>query len=1241
MKRAVRDSTYDAAAALLASAVGGDIRSIRSTASRLKRLARRLERFNFHLVVQPLAELLTRPENHSATARFEVLIHLAALACRGERAPTRQQLREWLNVVVLQDPVTELEGPVEDVFVSNVVTWFGNVRLFEGRWQGNSDYVQTCIEGLLRIGDRPWAAETLGPVMAMLRISEAVAQRAQVVRYTLKASEPRRPVTINVSTLSQSASRVSFVRDELDAIGVVSADLDPFVFQAQHAELLADESLGHTALERRPILRFEGRTIIVLPNAIGAAIRRFVIERAAAAGELRPFQSACHQTQYREVFLSGRAGWEIEYRDALKHDPDNDLREFVGTFDNGGYVHLVFVPDDFEEIARKGLLSVHSLKGLIERRVRERASSLASKTDYRRGLTVLVHGGIGRDFTGEFGKFPDNWHYLGLSVPDFMLLGNESEFTAMRAWKLLQQESDLGKRGVLLPNLRGFLNLVAFGYYNGFELVPINMNLRPIYLHNDFIAPLRHRILVALDQHGTVTPDGQSWIPVQRETTGGFFGGMQNRPVFVVPPHMIEEEFMACVETAASPWWIRCNEFPKTKWHRSIVVKMLETVVGWLVRVASLLEKRLAALPSAPMSYRFRFPDLESLTQSAVPAAEMSSAPVIALEDGQAVIDCGPGYLRSFLRADNSGDRMLIEALVRASHAFCGIPAPADSAMVEFVQTVASSNDARFFQMTPGHTPQDAIYDTTALSEPRFLLPEDLAWSRLDLVRRAGYKSAPGPIPTHQAAAVLGEAVDVVWERVRSRLVSLSRESVIERSLLNFVAVQKDRRDWLRSAAAQLALHDSEEVLAAANRRDVQRDVASLACRVIAEMALCTSPYRGGQVCTGTDLDFLIAEVATLLECAAQRDAAHYGLVAHPPIMYANGSFGFDPSTGETIGPLREEYGKRLFREAAIDHGDGLASSDEDEMADGDFEAAFIAEFGLSMEQYAEFVLRVTENAVERRAAHLRFPRSEAVRWLREIGVPKPDRVFEAFALAPRARWDEKNPRNAEKKDWYPWRYSRRLSILRRPLVQLSTEADPEVLVLPSLLAGTLDYLSSAASGRLPGDLFDSPEMISCIGRAADRIGHDFNRRVAERLDGLRWKTQQELSLTQLGGKAELGDIDVLTWRTVSGLVYAIECKSLRFDRTFGEIGERLSEYGVGTVGGRRTELQKHLDRVAYLKCNRERLSKFTDIPIEQLQLRSGLVTEKLVAMQFSGPAQDVLDLVTDFDLLNEAFGKS
>ena len=144
--------------------------------------------------------------------------------------------------------------------------------------------------------------------------------------------------------------------------------------------------------------------------------------------------------------------------------------------------------------------------------------------------------------------------------------------------------------------------------------------------------------------------------------------------------------------------------------------------------------------------------------------------------------------------------------------------------------------------MTPSRTPQDVIYDVAALPPLRLLMPEDLAWSRLDLVRRAGYESAPGPISSHRVGATLDSAVDCAWERARSRLVDLSRESVIERSLLNFVASQKEHRDWLRSTPAQFALYDRVQLQSVATERVSRRDIASLACRVIAEMALCTSP---------------------------------------------------------------------------------------------------------------------------------------------------------------------------------------------------------------------------------------------------------------------------------------------------------------------------------------------------------------------------------------------------------------
>ena len=237
------------------------------------------------------------------------------------------------------DPITELELPVEDVFVSNVDAWFGNVRLFEGRWQSNAEYVRAGVETLLRVQKRPWVSQTLRHAMALLRVSEAVAERAQVARYTRTASKPGQKTAVGVSTVTESTDRVVFGDEELIAIGVEPAALDPFIIQSEHANLLFGQSLGHSVLERRPLVRFKGRTTVVLPTAIGAAIRRFVLERASAAGDLRLFQSTCHLAQFTEVFLLGRADWDIGFTEMLEPDPNDGMREFVGTFDKGGYVH--------------------------------------------------------------------------------------------------------------------------------------------------------------------------------------------------------------------------------------------------------------------------------------------------------------------------------------------------------------------------------------------------------------------------------------------------------------------------------------------------------------------------------------------------------------------------------------------------------------------------------------------------------------------------------------------------------------------------------------------------------------------------------------------------------------------------------------------------------------------------------------------------------------------------------------
>ena len=1228
------DPQGEAARLLSADAAGIGVRDVRGMAARQARLVRRLQKFNFPAVAVLLAGLLTRPENHTATARIEALLHLAALACRGRKKAGQQQLREWLTEID-EDPIAKLEIPVEDVFVSNVEAWFGNARLFQGRWENNAEYVRACTETLLRIAEeRPWVREALGHITALLRVSEALAERAGAGRYIRTESTPGEKIVLRVSTVEESSRHVVFSDEDLAAIGVRPKDLYPFVIQDEHVDSLAGQTMGHSALERRPLVRFKGRTTVALPTAIGVAIRLFAIERAVAAGDLRLHQSTCNLLQFSEAFLLGQPGWGIRYIEIPETDLGDGMREVIGTFDEGGYVHLVFVPDDFEAVVETGLASVRPLEESVRTWILERAAALAGKQDYRRGLTILVHGSTGRRFSSaleELAGFPPSWHRLCVSAPDFMLLGNMPELTAMRAWKLLQQVDELKARGILFLNLRGFPNLLAFACGVGFELVPEDMDAGSVYLHSDLMLPMRHEVRTTLDRHAARAPGGETWVGVQRQPGDGRFDEIQGRDGYFSPQHLAHGEVLACVESASRPWWVHiCDGIPEEHWPRAIVFNVLQVVLSWLTRLVPAFEDRYPMLPPGPVAFQFRFPDIGTFGQRWVDQEQTVEAPAVTVADGEIVVSCGPRYLQSFLGPGNLGDRLMIAAMARGLETLCSNEPLPNTTMEEWVRTVAESDNDRFLKMRLDRTPDGLVYDGAALPELRLPMPEDLAWSRLGLARLAGYEGEPGNILSSRAGKLLNAAVDAVWKRVEERLARLSRESTVERALLNYAAARKEHRDWLLAMAPRLAVYDAAQVMDVSTERAARRDIAGHASRVIAEMALCTSPCDGGGACTETDLDFLIAEVSTLVECANQSDAMRYGLAARPPVMHPNGSFEFDVSALQVSSPMMRERWRRKFRDAAEQCGD------DELLPSSEFQQAFAAEFGLTLEQYGEFAHRLAIDAVDTGAALLKLRRSEVVRRLRDVGAADAGRAFEALVLCPRDRWDEPPPVNAEARDWYPWRFNRRLSVLRRPLVQLSRGDDPAVILAPSILADALGYLAMAEVGGRRETLFDSPEMIGFVGRAADRNGHEFARKVENRLAELGWKTAREVGLARFGGADSLGDVDVLCWRPSSGVVYAIECKSLRFDSTLGEIGERLAEYAAGTVGGKRTPLQKHLNRMSFFEANRKALADFTGIPEPRLRLRSGLVTEGLGSLQFGGDAREMLGVVTDYELLED-----
>lgn len=246
-------------------------------------------------------------------------------------------------------------------------------------------------------------------------------------------------------------------------------------------------------------------------------------------------------------------------------------------------------------------------------------------------------------------------------------------------------------------------------------------------------------------------------------------------------------------------------------------------------------------------------------------------------------------------------------------------------------------------------------------------MPEDRAWSSLGLAGVSGWTEGPGLVASDKAGPLLNRAVDALWGRLRDQLSGLERSSVIERALLNYAAIETDRRGWRLTAAALLALYDdTRDIVHAANDRETQRSVAGLASRVIAEMALCTSPLGGGSTCTRAELDRLVAEVATLLGCAGQSDALRYELASGDLVVHPNGSFEFDTTYAMALHePYMQAHGERGFRAAAAGYGALFEiGSSGGGSVDPIFEVAFRDEFKIGLHDFYEFAMKITDEAL-------------------------------------------------------------------------------------------------------------------------------------------------------------------------------------------------------------------------------------------------------------------------------------
>lgn len=1182
--------------------------------------------------------LLTIRELQASSARIEAMIHLAVAHANGTQSPSTRLASELFDHV--GSAAGHLEDPAEDLMVEAVRGPWGNYRVISGLWEGAGFFLQRFIDLVAHMPDGEPFVSVRRPAIALLKLSEEICARADLARHALGDEMPVDSVgKEQLAKWMRGRSRLTFTKSDLARLAIEQDDLAPFISTPADKPTLLSEALGNTVLERRPVIAAADAYHLVLPNAVTAAIRYWIIDALTRLGRRRDLCRAI-SLSYAQLFnesklLGGVSGAALDFQ------PDGGalVAETMVQFDTGRTIHFLFFTDMLDDIEETGLSGANpagaALGDMFEKRTAARYQQAAADPDYKEGMTLLVGCGIGRAAAIAFGgEDHPGWRVESCPAHDLLTMSVLHRFRTANLWRILEARDRIRSLGLHLPNVNGLLNLVSWSRSLSGHLVPHADVPDPppgggavLLMAQNGLRELRHEAALETDFRVGQFVDG-TWLRLRRDAPS-VFDDDRGAPVFGSEDPGRHGKPMVSYVSEQRDWWadvdspeLAGGDVAYERWRMAGV---------WLSRSAPRFEETLD-LPAGPILWDLIFEgDLsdrrlvkDRLTYE---AARASIRVEIDTDRSTIVMRIGSDFDKALFHPENIAERALVAAFINGAARLAGEIDP-DAVELELLPRIVTDPEARHSHAFAQRSFRDHVRAHDAGSQLIRIAREDDAYTRLNLGWNVRDRSEGSTIVGKtDCTAFLNAVVAYLQDDLLETLRTFDRRQMLERLLHNHELAIDDRDRWNRTSSALLALHGrTPATLARLIKAEQSLNAVFQATRILVEMAICESPLAGGARPGRLDIALLMAKASLLFEVGGWSDAVRWD-VMKPELhvtplgdIHANFDF-FD----EIIAPHANVTGEERIERSVTGYAKNLEERPTSERVEGELEVGFskawTEQIGATIDEVRLFVDAVEQLGIEEKSQVIQIPRArfKAMR----VGDGSIDdapagRILDTLSLTARENWRDIPP-GFEERDRHPWRFRRQLSFLRRPILDWDPASDT-LLVAPGMLRDSLVYMYSLyESGDFPVSQL-SPKMAAWRGIANGRRGTVFAEEVAETMRANGWHAEVEVKVTKLlgcGFDKDHGDIDVLAWRD-DGRVLAIECKDVQFRKTLGEMAEQLADFrGEIRPNGKRDELRKHLDRMEIIGQHLPQVASYVRRPTVDA-IESHLLFRNPVPMEFA-----------------------
>ncbi len=1185
-----------------------------------RRALKYAEKFKPVEAAKLVSTLFYAPEFQSNILQVEALVHLTLASGKGTSKLRSRDIAKLFKELKKTSFEYDLD-PAEDVMTSQVFFEGKSYSILEGIYEGNTFYLQRMLNAFESIKNVSEAEEARRSITSLLNFSDVVFSESNLEVHTVGQRLPRRVITRNhVKNATNYGRSFSKTKNELADFSIDSESLAPFIFDLTVRGTLIDSILGASEFEKSPIIESEDELTILLPSSIGVAIRTFIISFCEKNALLERFNSV-FQSEYVRHFSQERnlLGNQSETQFyPVKDDSGRILAaETRLVVDPGRYIQILFQFDDFEGFEHNYVNSYspnsERIGTIISGSIAEAASHLQSEESFHSGISLVVLSGWGRPSLGVFEDLDCKpWRREYISAHDFESLCNLPGMSSSKFWRFIEAIALTEELGIFIPNINGLLNL--YGYFKGNNYMALeegdffdgmkatNLSDLNVMIGTNYILDVRLEAIHASSKKLVVDPSGNA-IFIAPQLRNPLFKTEEKSLSYASVTDIQDGRLVGVILGRKTLWWSYPQLSGREK--RDFVFKIWEATCQWLERLERVISDLGGVTLPSSVVWEWQVEEFDYPSQvNHVPSFEelrqlVSSS--VTLKDNSVHVQTKieTGFANGFHKEDNDAEFALVSSFVESifsSDAKLNNDVGISSTVLSRLFT---SKDIKHIHLFQAHNFRDFV--SASLPKPIFVDEIDSANLKVGLGWLNKSPKSGGEIfGSSECTKYLNDLVDELLSKIKRELSQFDRTDAITKLLLNHESIQSSAKRWRRTYRAVLATHKNSPSTNNVVFKEIGlRNAGSISTRLVIEMAICECKSNNGRKIGHLDISRLCAYTALVFHLGNSSDAIHFGLLAPHIKISPLGDVLFEQDFNDNvIAPYGKRVQSKLLNYDASKYGENFISpegvGDVSGSIDSNFITAWKDEFGIDIDDYRRLIDEFENDGIESGNAVINYSKSELLKIFRKLELDQSsvDGFLSHFVLNERASWDDL-PDGLSMFHIMPWRFKRNLSLYRRPVLKF----DDQYFVTPGLLReGFAHHLQNCYEGSIPPERFETSIMRRWIGDKRKNQGYEFNMRVAQRFSQLECKVLSEAKLEDLLNlklDRDYGDVDVVAWNKTENVIFLVECKSLEFAKTEGEIAQQVSEFrGRNNHKGKPDRLLKHLQRINVIDQHKEKLIK-------------------------------------------------